>query len=82
MDPKAQIGAVRGGLPWRPTRSAAYAAIYVDIRTVPEEDTRALVDSLRAAIAETGIAADVEMIMEKVGSPRTPKPSTPGGLDD
>lgn len=67
MEPKAQVGAIRGGLPWRPNRSAPYAAIYVDIRTVPEEDTKALVDSLRAAVAETGIAADVEVIMEKGG---------------
>ncbi|RZU31000.1 M20/M25/M40 family metallo-hydrolase [Blastococcus saxobsidens] len=67
MEPKAQVGAVRGGLPWRPNRSAPYAAVYVDIRTVPGEDTEALVDSLRGAIAETGIAADVEVFMEKSG---------------
>jgi acetylornithine deacetylase/succinyl-diaminopimelate desuccinylase-like protein len=67
MEPKAQVGAIRGGLPWRPNRSAPYAAIYVDIRTVPDEDTKALLDSLRAAIAATGIEAEVEVIMEKGG---------------
>jgi acetylornithine deacetylase/succinyl-diaminopimelate desuccinylase-like protein len=77
MEPKAQVGAIRGGLPWRPNRSAPYAAIYVDIRTVPGEDTRALLDSLRQAIAETEVEADVEVIMEKGGFAAQPTALTP-----
>jgi acetylornithine deacetylase/succinyl-diaminopimelate desuccinylase-like protein len=67
MEPKAQIGAVRGGMPWRPNRSAPFAAVYVDIRTVPGEDTGALLTSLREALIETGVDTDVEIIMEKPG---------------
>jgi acetylornithine deacetylase/succinyl-diaminopimelate desuccinylase-like protein len=67
MEPKAQAGAVRGGLPWRPNRSAPYAALYVDVRTVPGEDTRQLLASLTEAVAETGVAADVDVIMDKPG---------------
>jgi acetylornithine deacetylase/succinyl-diaminopimelate desuccinylase-like protein len=67
MQPKAQPGAIRGGLPWRPNRSAPYAALYVDIRTVPGEDTRALLGSLRQALDSTGVQADIEVVMEKSG---------------
>jgi acetylornithine deacetylase/succinyl-diaminopimelate desuccinylase-like protein len=67
MEPKAQVGAIRGGLPWRPNRSAPYAAAYVDIRTVPGEDTGALVDSLRAAVDGTGVDAVIDVVMEKGG---------------
>jgi acetylornithine deacetylase/succinyl-diaminopimelate desuccinylase-like protein len=67
MEPKAQAGAVRGGLPWRPNRSAPYAALYVDVRTVPGEDTGALLDSLSQAVAATGVAADLQVVMDKPG---------------
>jgi acetylornithine deacetylase/succinyl-diaminopimelate desuccinylase-like protein len=67
MVPKAQVGAVRGGLPWRPNRSAPYAAVYVDIRTVPGEDTRDLFASLSEAVAATGVDAQLEVIMDKPG---------------
>jgi acetylornithine deacetylase/succinyl-diaminopimelate desuccinylase-like protein len=77
MEPKAQVGAIRGGLPWRPNRSASYAAVYVDIRTVPGEDTRALLDSMRKAIAETGVEAEVEVVMEKGGYAADPSALSP-----
>lgn len=67
MQPKAQAGAIRGGLPWRPNRSAPYAALYVDVRTVPGEDTGELLDSLRRAVDATGIEAQVEVVMDKRG---------------
>lgn len=67
MEPKAQAGAVRGGLPWRPNRSAPYAALYVDVRTVPGEDTAVLLTSLAEAVAGTGVEAAVEVVMDKPG---------------
>jgi acetylornithine deacetylase/succinyl-diaminopimelate desuccinylase-like protein len=67
MQPKAQAGAIRGGLPWRPNRSAPYAALYVDIRTVPGEDTQALLASLRRSLGTTGVDTELDVIMEKPG---------------
>lgn len=66
--PKAQVGAIRGGIPYRPNRSSPYCALYVDVRTLPDEDPLELEHSLRAAIDDTGLEAELEMIMAKRGS--------------
>ncbi|HWK27271.1 MAG TPA: M20/M25/M40 family metallo-hydrolase [Solirubrobacter sp.] len=65
--PKAQVGAIRGGLPWRPNRSSPYCALYVDVRTLPGEDVDEVTASLRAAVDATGTGADVSLIMAKPG---------------
>jgi acetylornithine deacetylase/succinyl-diaminopimelate desuccinylase-like protein len=66
--PKAQVGAIRGGLPWRPNRSSPYCALYVDVRTLPGEDPREVTASLRAALDELGLGAELEPVMIKPGS--------------
>ena len=66
--PKAQVGAIRGGLPWRPNRSSPYCALYVDVRTLPGEDPGEVTKSLRAAIDDAGVEAELEMIMSKPGA--------------
>ncbi len=66
--PKAQVGAVRGGIPWRPNRSAPYCALYVDVRTLPGEDPREVTGSLRAAVDEVGVGAELELVMAKPGA--------------
>lgn len=68
MSPKAQVGAMRGGIPWRPNRSATYAALYVDVRTLPGEDMAGVHDELRRAVHAVDPAADVDVIMSKVGA--------------
>ena len=65
--PKAQVGAIRGGLPWRPNRSSPFCALYVDVRTLPGEDVRDITASLSEAVAATGTGARVELIMAKPG---------------
>ena len=55
--PKAQVGAIRGGLPWRPNRSSPFCALYVDVRTLPGEDVREVTASLREAVGATGTGA-------------------------
>lgn len=66
--PKAQIGAVRGGIPWRPNRSSPYCALYVDVRTLPGEDLDKVTRSLRDALDRTGLDAQIDLIMAKPGS--------------
>lgn len=68
VEPKAQVGAIRGGIPWRPNRSSPYCALYVDIRTLPGEEPREVVDALATALSDGGIDAEVEMTMAKAGS--------------
>lgn len=66
--PKAQVGAIRGGLPWRPNRSSPYCALYVDVRTLPGEDPAEVTASLRRAIDGVGVDAELELIMSKPGT--------------
>lgn len=66
--PTAQIGAVRGGIPYRPNRSSTHCALYVDVRLVPGEDPLDARQELRQAVASTGVDADVELIMSKAGA--------------
>jgi acetylornithine deacetylase/succinyl-diaminopimelate desuccinylase-like protein len=66
--PKAQVGAIRGGIPWRPNRSSPYCALYVDVRLLPDEDVGPVTESLRTAIAGAGVNAEVDLIMSKTGA--------------
>jgi acetylornithine deacetylase/succinyl-diaminopimelate desuccinylase-like protein len=66
--PKAQVGAIRGGIPYRPNRSSPYCALYVDVRTLPGEDPADIQRSLRAALDETGVDVELDMIMYKDGA--------------
>ncbi|MGH9099844.1 MAG: peptidase dimerization domain-containing protein [Acidimicrobiales bacterium] len=65
--PQAQVGAIRGGIPWRPNRSSPYAALYVDVRTVPGEDPNAITKELRNVIDAVGVDAQLELVMSKSG---------------
>jgi acetylornithine deacetylase/succinyl-diaminopimelate desuccinylase-like protein len=65
--PKAQVCAIRGGIPWRPNRSSPYCAMYVDVRTLPDEDPSEVTDSMRRAIDEVGVGAEVDLLLSKPG---------------
>jgi acetylornithine deacetylase/succinyl-diaminopimelate desuccinylase-like protein len=67
VQPKAQVGAIRGGIPWRPNRSSPYCALYVDVRTLPDEDPDQVTASLRGAIDAVDVGAGLELVMSKPG---------------
>lgn len=66
--PQAQVGAIRGGIPWRPNRSATWCALYVDVRIRPGDDPDEITASLRRALDEAEVGAEVEVIMHKGGA--------------
>lgn len=68
VQPKAQVGAIRGGLPYRPNRSAPYAALYVDVRIRPEDRWEEVTASFKAAVEAVGVGAEVEPVMFKPGA--------------
>jgi len=68
---KAQVGAIRGGIPWRPNRSSPYCALYVDVRTLPGEDVGEVTAALRAAVDDAGVGAALELMMFKPGAEGT-----------
>lgn len=66
--PNAQVGAIRGGIPWRPNRSATYCALYVDVRIRPGDDPDEITRSLRRALDAEDLGAELELIMMKQGA--------------
>lgn len=67
MAPKAQVGAIRGGIPWRPNRSATYTGLYVDVRTVPGAEMPAIQRELERVVRSVDPRAEVEPTMSKAG---------------
>jgi acetylornithine deacetylase/succinyl-diaminopimelate desuccinylase-like protein len=65
--PKAQVGAVRGGVPYRPNRSSPVCNIYLDVRTVPGADQLVVIDEVRSVVQRIDQAAEVECFMAKAG---------------
>jgi acetylornithine deacetylase/succinyl-diaminopimelate desuccinylase-like protein len=61
--PKMTIGAVRGGNPYHVTRTSELCAIYLDVRTVPDQDPLAVRAELRGILRELGIPGEVELFL-------------------
>lgn len=66
--PKVNIGAVRGGVVYRPNRTSPHCAIYVDVRTLPDADPLRIEQELRQAVDAAGIGARVETYMARAGA--------------
>ncbi len=65
--PKVVIGAIRGGIPYRPNRTSSHCAIYVDVRTVPGADLLQIQRELEAVVAEAEVGARVTMFLGRHG---------------
>ena len=65
--PKAQVGAIRGGVPYRPNRSSPVCKLYMDVRTVPGADQDAVIDEVRAVAQSIDPGAEVECYTAKAG---------------
>jgi acetylornithine deacetylase/succinyl-diaminopimelate desuccinylase-like protein len=59
--PKVNIGAIRGGVPYKITKSVGVCALYLDVRITPIQDPLDVADEIREVLSGTGIAAEVEM---------------------
>lgn len=65
--PKASIGAVRSGAPYSPSRTAANAALYLDVRLVPGANPLRIQEELRELATNIGLEAEVEMYLYRRG---------------
>jgi acetylornithine deacetylase/succinyl-diaminopimelate desuccinylase-like protein len=59
--PKVNIGAIRGGVPWKITKTVQQCAIYVDVRITPAQEPLDVREELRAIMAKAGLAGEVEL---------------------
>lgn len=65
--PKACIGALRAGLPYKPIETAGVCALYLDIRIPPQGDPNAVLRELRSLLARLDLSADVQPYLFRKG---------------
>ena len=66
--PKVNIGAIRGGVPYRPNRTSPHCAIYVDVRILPGEDPLGIQGELQRAVDSAQVGARVETFLARAGA--------------
>lgn len=61
--PKVNIGAIRGGVPYKITKTVQQCAIYVDVRITPKQDPMDVRDELRGLMRDAGLQGEVELFV-------------------
>lgn len=61
MVPKVNIGAIRGGVPWKITKTVQQCAIYVDVRITPIQDPLDIREELRDLLKDVSANGEVEL---------------------
>jgi acetylornithine deacetylase/succinyl-diaminopimelate desuccinylase-like protein len=61
--PKVNIGAIRGGVPWKITKSVQQCAIYVDVRTTPVQNPLDIREEFRGLVNDCGLNGEVELYL-------------------
>ncbi len=59
--PKVNIGAIRGGVPYKITKTVQQCAIYVDVRITPAQHPLDVRQALRALLVDVGLPGEVEL---------------------
>jgi acetylornithine deacetylase/succinyl-diaminopimelate desuccinylase-like protein len=59
--PKVNIGAIRGGVPYKITKTVQQCAIYVDVRITPVQNPLDIREELRGQLAAAGVTGEVEL---------------------
>lgn len=66
--PKVNIGAIRGGVPYRPNRTSPHCSIYVDVRVVPDGDPLEVERELQGVVDSVQVGAKVETFLARRGA--------------
>jgi acetylornithine deacetylase/succinyl-diaminopimelate desuccinylase-like protein len=65
--PKASIGAIRGGLPYKPIETAGVCALYLDIRIPPHGDPNGVLRELHALARQVNLDAELQPYLFRKG---------------
>lgn len=65
--PKINIGAIRGGLPYRVSQSPGICSIYVDVRLNPNQDPNNVRKELEEVIKKVGVDFSIEIYLYRRG---------------
>lgn len=67
VHPKANIGAIAGGVPFKVANSPIACSLYVDIRTPPRMQPMQVQRELRAMLENTGVEYELELFTSQMG---------------
>ncbi|HYB41040.1 MAG TPA: peptidase dimerization domain-containing protein, partial [Candidatus Methylomirabilis sp.] len=59
--PRVNIGAIRGGVPYKITKTVQQCAIYLDVRVTPVQNPLDVREELRRLMEDAGLAGEVEL---------------------
>jgi len=59
--PKVNIGAIRGGVPYKITKTVQQCAVYLDVRITPVQNPLDIRENLRSLVAGAGLEGEVEL---------------------
>lgn len=65
--PKVNIGAIRGGVPYKITKTVQQCAIYVDVRITPVQNPLDVRGELRDLLSGAGLTGEVELYVYRRG---------------
>jgi acetylornithine deacetylase/succinyl-diaminopimelate desuccinylase-like protein len=65
--PRVNIGAIRGGTPYKMTRTAQQAALYVDVRMAPDQTPTDVLRELRSVLDGCGFEIALELFSYRRG---------------
>ena len=65
--PKVNFGAIRGGVPYKITRTVQQCAIYLDVRITPKQEPLDIRAELRQLMADAGLDGEVELYAYRPG---------------
>ncbi len=61
VEPKVNIGAIRGGVPYRITRTVQFCDLHLDVRMPPRVDPLAIQGEIEQVLSRCGLEGSVEM---------------------
>ena len=67
VQPKINIGAIRGGVPWKITKTVQQCAIYLDARITPAQEPLDVREELRRLVNDAGLSGEVELYAYRPG---------------
>lgn len=65
--PKVNIGAIRGGVPWKITKTVGVCTLYVDVRITPVQDPLDVQEELQDVLRKAGVPGEVELYVYRRG---------------
>jgi acetylornithine deacetylase/succinyl-diaminopimelate desuccinylase-like protein len=75
--PRVNVGAIRGGVPYKITKTVQQCCIYVDVRITPAQNPLDVREELRTLVAGVGMAGEVELYTYRPGFEADPQKVAP-----